>query len=142
MKPWILNNLAYNIYMIKGELKKAQNYYLEALEMFKNLGDDYGKALLYANLTDFYLLINNASKAQEMLDFFRDIYIRTQNIAYLPILNILQARIDLIKGSLKEADNNLKSAERFYARSKFLSANFFSVKAEYLLKLGETKRLY
>ena len=83
MKPWILNNLAYNIYMIKGELKKAQNYYLEALEMFKNLDDDYGKALLYANLTDFYLLINNASKAQDMLYFFRDIYIRTQNIAYL-----------------------------------------------------------
>jgi LuxR family maltose regulon positive regulatory protein len=52
--------------------------------MFKNLDDDYGKALLYANLTDFYLLINNASKAQEMLDFFRDIYIKTQNIAYLP----------------------------------------------------------
>ncbi|MFA6997188.1 MAG: hypothetical protein WC181_08060, partial [Defluviitoga sp.] len=139
MKPWILNNLAYNIYMIKGELKKAQNYYLEALEMFKNLDDDYGKALLYANLTDFYLLINNASKAQEMLDFFRDIYIRTQNIAYLPILNILQARIDLIKGSLKEADNCLKTAEKFYARSKFLSANFFSVKAEYLFKIGRNE---
>ena len=139
MKPWILNNLAYNIYMIKGELKKAQNYYLEALEMFKNLNDDYGKALLYANLTDFYLLINNASKAQEMLDFFRDIYIRTQNIAYLPILNILQARIDLIKGSLKEADNCLKTAEKFYARSKFLSANFFSVKAEYLFKIGRNE---
>jgi len=109
------------------------------LEMFKNLDDDYGKALLYANLTDFYLLINNASKAQEMLDFFRDIYIRTQNIAYLPILNILQARIDLIKGSLKEADNCLKTAEKFYARSKFLSANFFSVKAEYLFKIGRNE---
>ena len=139
MKPWILNNLAYNIYMIKGEIKKAEEYYLNALEMFKNLDDVYGKALLYANLTDFYLIINNASKAQEMLNYFREIYIKTQNIAYLPILYILQARIDLIKGNLKEADNYLKSAERFYARSKFLTSNFFSTKAEYFFKTGRNE---
>ncbi len=98
------------------------------------MDDDYGKALLYANLADFYLLVNKTSKSQEMMNYFKDIYIKTQNVAYLPILYILQAKINIIKGSLKEADNNLKSAERFYARSKFLTSNFFSVKAEYLLR--------
>ena len=139
MKPWILNNLSYNIYTIKGEIKKAEDYYLNALEMFKNMDDDYGKALLYANLADFYLLVNKTSKSQEMMNYFKDIYIKTQNVAYLPILYILQAKINIIKGSLKEADNNLKSAERFYARSKFLTSNFFSVKAEYLFKVGKNE---
>ena len=139
MKPWILNNLAYNVYLVKGDLKKAEESYNNSLEIFKNIEDTYGKALLYANLTDFYLEINNKSKAQQMLNFFKEIYLKTQNIAYLPIANILQAKIDLRSGSLKEADKHLKEAESFSYRSKFLMSNYLSVLADYLFKVGKSE---
>ena len=66
----------------------------------------------------------------------------TKNIAYLPVLKILQAKLEVERNELKSAQKSLMEAENYYSRSKFLQANYYFVQAQYLLKKGELKESF
>jgi ATP/maltotriose-dependent transcriptional regulator MalT/DNA-binding SARP family transcriptional activator len=142
MKSWILNNIAYNIHLIEGDLESTEKYYRQALKMFDSSGDLYGKALLTANLADYYININQLEKAQKYLETYNEIYIQTKNIAYFPVLKILQAKLYVEQNNLKKASESLNEAKNYYSRSNFLQANYFAVRSSYLLKSGLSQKAY
>ncbi|POZ93233.1 hypothetical protein [Petrotoga halophila] len=142
MKPWLLNNLAYNIFLIEGNLESAEKYFIKSLKNFEDSKDLYGKALLNANLTDFYIETQKYDKAKEHLKAFENIYLETKNIAYLPVLKILQAKLEVEKNELNSAQKSLMEAENYSSRSKFLQANYYFVQSLYLLKKDELKESF
>jgi len=132
MKPWILNNLAYNLYYPEGHIEKTEETYIKALLAFKENNDIQGETKIYANLTDFYTETANYKKAHENIKKYTELSNSANNNGNFLSINLLNAKLNLYTKNKISAGKNIETLDKNIKNiSEFIKLHYLVIKALY-----------
>ncbi|TFG73762.1 MAG: tetratricopeptide repeat protein, partial [Anaerolineales bacterium] len=112
-----------------GQFDKAENNFIESLELFQRLGDIWGSARVYISLARFHLEQSEMKLANEYITQARELLkvVGAEDVELTWVYALIHAEQDL-ETALKTTGNALKLARE---------SNLFDQQAECLLALGK-----
>jgi tetratricopeptide (TPR) repeat protein len=104
LKADILNNAGTNLGKM-AVFERALRYCDEALELYTELNNEQGKARVYANMANIFVLNSNHQQSRTLFDKAAKIYLENKKMDKYATVLANKAIIDVRLGKLQEAKN-------------------------------------
>ncbi|MEW5866205.1 MAG: BTAD domain-containing putative transcriptional regulator [Bacillota bacterium] len=138
---WVLNNLAYHVYMVQGDLEAALSTYERALRCFEEAESPPGTAHVKGNMAYTYVFKGDLDRALHLLSEAEEAARETHETRTLASIQILRAHLHLEKGDIEGARSSLGQAAPVVEelREPFLRGFLLSVRSRLYRRVGEIR---
>lgn len=133
-----LNTLVTN-YLEKDNFQKILEYYFIILDVYKKQGDTNNIALSYNNIVGVFLKIKDFELAEKYLGYMTQLAVKKQNPEFNGRIFTNKAQINLGRGELDNAINNLYLAVYHFQKGKetWLEARVYRLLGDVFLQRNE-----